>query len=206
MYVPNLYALFVKFAGGQFCKVAASICHEGELDAKREMSERLKLVVPGWYDLLALFAAVAQERCIVSDQNNHGHFVAKLRQNLLDQSRIGLVEGDVDAGERFVRRREIPCRGELALCIWVRQFQTVLRPLFVRQSLGFFFGTAWNDGIDASITTHGNLSSRNIVFCGANDVGSSSDPIVKSIVSESLLSSKNKCVPQHAANERIRFA
>jgi len=28
------------------------------------------------------------------------------------------------------------------------------------QSLGFFFGTVWNDGIDSSITTHGNLSSR----------------------------------------------
>jgi hypothetical protein len=28
------------------------------------------------------------------------------------------------------------------------------------QSLGFFFGTVWNDGIDSSILTHGNLSSR----------------------------------------------
>src|SRR6478672_3753632 len=74
------------------------------------------------------------------------------------------------------------------------------------QSLGFFFGTVWNDGIDSSILTHGNLSSRKIAFCGANGVGSSSDAIVKSIVSESLLSSKNKCVPQHAAKERIRFA
>ena len=73
-------------------------------------------------------------------------------------------------------------------------------------SLGFFLGTVWNDGIDSSMTTQGNLSSRKIVFCGANGVGSSSDAIVKSIVSESLLSSKNKCVPQHAANERIRFA
>src|SRR6266481_7462438 len=68
------------------------------------------------------------------------------------------------------------------------------------------FGVFWNDGIDSSITTHGNLSSRKIAFCGANGVGSSSDAIVKSIASESLLSSKNKCVPQHAANERIRFA
>ena len=74
------------------------------------------------------------------------------------------------------------------------------------QSLGFFFGIVWNDGIDSSITTQGNLSSRKIAFCGANGAGSSSDAIVKSIVLESLLSSKNKCVPQHAANERIRFA
>ena len=73
------------------------------------------------------------------------------------------------------------------------------------QSLGFFFGTVWNDGIDSSITTHGNLSSRKIAFCGANGVGSSSDAIVRSIISDSLLSSKNKCVPQHAANERSRF-
>jgi len=70
----------------------------------------------------------------------------------------------------------------------------------------FFLGTVWKDGIDLSITTHGNLSSRKIAFCGANGVGSSSDAIVKSIVSESLESSNNKCVPQHAANERIRFA
>src|SRR5438477_5271301 len=77
---------------------------------------------------------------------------------------------------------------------------------YLDHSLGFFFGTVWNDGIDSSMTTQGNLSSRKIAFCGTNGVGSSSDAIVKSIVSESLLSSKNKCVPQHAANERIRFA
>ncbi len=74
------------------------------------------------------------------------------------------------------------------------------------QSLGFFFGTVWNDGIDSSMTTHGNLSSRKIAFCGANGAGSSNDAIVTSIMSESLASSKNKCVPQHAANERSRFA
>ena len=74
------------------------------------------------------------------------------------------------------------------------------------QWLGFFFGTVWNDGSDSSIITQGNLSSRKIAFCGANGVGSSSDAIVTSMLSESLLSSKNKCVPQHAANERIRFA
>src|SRR5437773_11126196 len=63
-----------------------------------------------------------------------------------------------------------------------------------------------NDGSDSSSLTQGNLSSSQIVFCGANGAGSSSDAIVTSIVSESLASSKNKCVPQHAANERIRFA
>ena len=68
------------------------------------------------------------------------------------------------------------------------------------------FGVFWNDGIDSSSLTHGSLSSRKIAFCGANDAGSSSDAIVTSIMSESLLSSKNKCVPQHAAKQRIRFA
>jgi hypothetical protein len=68
------------------------------------------------------------------------------------------------------------------------------------------FGVFWNIGSDSSTTTQGNLSSRKIAFCGANGPGSSSDAIVTSIASESLLSSKNKCVPQHAANERIRFA
>src|SRR5437667_6096117 len=68
------------------------------------------------------------------------------------------------------------------------------------------FGVFGNDGIDSSITTQGNLSSSQIAFCGANGAGSSSDAMVTSIASESLLSSKNKCVPQHVANERIRFA
>ena len=63
-----------------------------------------------------------------------------------------------------------------------------------------------NDGSDSSILTQGNLSSSQIALSGANGVGSSSDAIVTSIVSESLVSSINKCVPQHAANERIRFA
>jgi hypothetical protein len=68
------------------------------------------------------------------------------------------------------------------------------------------FGVFWNIGSDSSSLTHGNLSSSQIVFCGANGTGSSSDAIVTSTASESLLSSKNKCVPQHAAKERIRFA
>src|SRR5439155_440281 len=68
------------------------------------------------------------------------------------------------------------------------------------------FGVFWNIGSDLSMTIHGNLSSRKITFVGANGVGSSSDAIVTSIILESLLSSKNKCVPQHAAKQRIRFA
>src|SRR6266702_2026561 len=68
------------------------------------------------------------------------------------------------------------------------------------------FRLFWNIGSDSSIVTQGNLSSSQIVFCGANGVGSSKEAIVTSIASESLVSSKNKCVPQHPAKERIRFA
>src|SRR3954468_24613905 len=68
------------------------------------------------------------------------------------------------------------------------------------------FGLFGKDGSDSSITTHGNLSSSQIAFCGANGVGSSSDGIVTSLISESFASSKNKCVPQHPAKQRIRFA
>ena len=68
------------------------------------------------------------------------------------------------------------------------------------------FGVFWNIGRDSSSVTHGNLSSSQIAFWGANGAGSSSDAIVTSIPSESFVSSKNKCVPQHAANERIRLA
>ena len=54
------------------------------------------------------------------------------------------------------------------------------------------FGVFWNEGSDSSMTTHGILSSRKIAFCGANGVGSSSDAIVTSMVSESSASSKNR--------------
>src|SRR5437016_13329033 len=76
---------------------------------------------------------------------------------------------------------------------------------YCRSGLGLceLFG---NEGSDSSSLTHGNLSSSQIAFSGANGAGSSSDAIVTSIVSESLVSSKNKSVPQHAANERIRLA
>ena len=68
---------------------------------------------------------------------------------------------------------------------------------YCRSGLGLceLFG---NDGSALSIVTQGNLSSSQIAFSGANGAGSSSDAIVTSIVSESLLSSINKCVPQHA--------
>jgi hypothetical protein len=119
--VPNLCALFVKLARGELGEVAASICHERQLDAEREVSERLELVILDWYDLLALFPAVAEERRIVADQDNHGDAVAELRQDLLDKPRVSFVEADVNGGKRPVTRREVPCFGEFALCVWVRE-------------------------------------------------------------------------------------
>src|SRR5882757_5021826 len=89
---PNLCALFVKVARGQFGEAATSVCHERELHAEREVGERLELMVADWYDLLALFPAVAEQRRIVADQDNHGDVVAKLRQDLLDEPRVDLVE------------------------------------------------------------------------------------------------------------------
>src|SRR4029450_13467288 len=68
------------------------------------------------------------------------------------------------------------------------------------------FGFVRNDGSDSLTMTQGSLSSRKIAFCGANGAGSSSDAIVTSIASESLVSSKNRCVQQQAAKERIRSA
>src|SRR4029077_2997342 len=68
------------------------------------------------------------------------------------------------------------------------------------------FGAFWNIGSDSARVTRGDLSWSQIAFSGANGVGSSSDAIVTSIMSDSLVSSKNKCVPQHAAKERIRSA
>jgi hypothetical protein len=53
--VLNLCALFAKLVRGELGEMVASVCHERELDAKREVGERLELVVAGWYDLLALF-------------------------------------------------------------------------------------------------------------------------------------------------------
>ena len=83
------------------------------------MGERLELVVAGWYNLLTLFPAVAEERCIVADQNNHRDAIAELRQNLLDEPRVGHVEADVNgrqtaryaAGAPALRRVCAACMG-----------------------------------------------------------------------------------------------
>jgi hypothetical protein len=123
---PNLCALFVKLVSGQVGEPTASVCHQRELDAEREVAERLKLMVAGWYDLLTLFPALAKEHRIVTDQDSHRNIVAELRQNLLDEPRVGFMEANINCGKRFVRRREIPCRGELTLRVWVRQVHRVL--------------------------------------------------------------------------------
>ena len=71
--------------------------------------------------MLALFPAVAEERRIVADQDNHGDAVAELRQDLLDKPRVSFVEADVNGGKRPVTRREIPRFGKFALRVWVRE-------------------------------------------------------------------------------------
>jgi hypothetical protein len=58
----------------------------------------------------------------------------------------------------------------------------------------------------SSSATHGSRSSVQMVISGGNGTGSSSDAIVTSTFKASGASSKNKCVPQHAANDRTRFA
>jgi hypothetical protein len=126
LYLSDLCALFVKLARSQLGEASASVCHQGELDAEREMGKCLELVVAGWYDLLALFPAVAEERRIVADQDNYRDAVAELRQDLLDEPRVALVEADVSGGKRFVTRREIPRFGYLALRVWVRELHGVL--------------------------------------------------------------------------------
>ena len=85
-------------------------------------------MVAGWYDLLTLFPAAAEKRRIVADQDNHGDVVAELRQDLLDEPRVDLVEANVDLCKRPVTRRKVPCFGELALRVWVREFHRVLTP------------------------------------------------------------------------------
>ena len=103
----------MKLVRGELGEAAASVCHERELDAEREVGERLELVIAGWYDLLALFPAVAEERRIVADQDNHGDALAELRQNLLDEPRVGLVEADVNGGKQPVMRREFRASASL---------------------------------------------------------------------------------------------
>ena len=102
------------------------------MDPEREVGERFELVVAGCYHLLTPFTAVAEQRCIIAHQNNHRDAVAELREDLLDEPRVRLMESDVDAGKRFVTRRELPPFGEFALRIWVRQLQGVLMPHLTR--------------------------------------------------------------------------
>jgi hypothetical protein len=83
------------------------------LDAEREMAERLKLVIASWYDLLALFASITQQRRIIADQDNHWDFVAELRQDLFDKPRVGFVKTEVNGGKQPVMRRELVSGGEL---------------------------------------------------------------------------------------------
>src|SRR6516162_541322 len=85
------------------------------------MTKRLKLVVVRWYDLLELLSVVAQEGRIVADQNNHWNTVAELRQDLFDEPRVGVVEAGVNCSKRFVKRRELPCFGELTMSVRVRE-------------------------------------------------------------------------------------
>ena len=98
----------MKLFRGELGQAAASVCHERQLDAEREMGERLELVIAGWYHLLALFAAVAQEPRIVADQNNHWDAVAELCQDLFDEPRVGFVESDVNRGKQPIMWWECP--------------------------------------------------------------------------------------------------
>jgi hypothetical protein len=120
--LPNLYALLVKFVRSQLAEASTSVCHERELDAEREVAERLKLMVAGRYDLLALFPAVAKERRVVADQDNHGDALAELRQDLFDKPRVGHVESDINGGKQPVTRGEIPRLGQLALRVSIGNF------------------------------------------------------------------------------------
>jgi hypothetical protein len=119
----------VKLVRGELGEVAASVGHERELNAECEVGERLELVIAGSYDLLALLPAVAEERRIVADQDNHGDALAELRQNLLDQPRVGHVEADINGGKRLVTRREFTRFGELALRVRVRELHGFLTSL-----------------------------------------------------------------------------
>src|ERR1700748_1241732 len=101
-------AFFVKLARGQLSEVAPSVCHERELNAERQMGERLELVVAGWYDFGVLFPAVVKERRIVAAQNAHGDAVTELRQDLIEEPRVGPVEADIEGGKRLALRREVP--------------------------------------------------------------------------------------------------
>ena len=82
-------------------------------------------MVTSGYHLLALFPAVAEERRIVADQDNHGNTLAELCQDLLDEPRVGLVEAEVNRRKRPVTWWEVPRFGELALRAWVRELHEI---------------------------------------------------------------------------------
>ena len=108
-------------------------------------------------------------------------------------------EFDFLAGPVFYTRpvRSLLFRRSMSAAYWTGESQHAAeqedkRRVFSHvQDVCELFG---NDGSDSSSLTQGNLSSSQIALCGANGAGSSSDAIVTSIVSESLVSSKNKCV------------
>ena len=140
----NLCALFVKLARRQLGEAAASICHESQLNAKREVSEGLEIVVMGWYDTFALFAAVRKEHCIIAGQDNHRDAITELRQDLLDETCIGQVETDINGGKWPVTRWKIPRFGEFPLCNWIRKLH----------SLGFLLRhclKAWNRFVEDNL-------------------------------------------------------
>jgi len=91
------------------------------LNAEREVCERLDLVVAGGYHLLALLPAIAQERGIIADNDNHRNAPAELRQFLFDQAGVTLMETHVNGGQRPIVRGKIPRFGELPLRAWVRE-------------------------------------------------------------------------------------
>jgi len=124
--VPNLRALFVKLVRGKLGELSASVCHERELDAEREMGKRLELVVTGWYNLLTLFPVVAEERRIVANHHDHRDAIAELCQNLFDEPSVGHVEAHVNGRKRTVTRQEFQRFGQFTLRVWIRKLHECL--------------------------------------------------------------------------------
>jgi hypothetical protein len=89
------------------------------------MGERLKLVVTDRYDMLPLFPAVAEKRRIVAGQDYYGDAVPELRQDLLNESCVGLMEADINGSKQPVTRRTFPRFDQLPLRVWVRKLQGV---------------------------------------------------------------------------------
>jgi hypothetical protein len=81
------------------------------------VAERFELMVTGWYDLLALFSAVKKERRIVADQDNHWDAVAELRQELLDEPRVGFMEAEINGAKQPVMRGKLRASASLR-CVY----------------------------------------------------------------------------------------